>query len=541
VTTREAEVGQRGRISAIWIIPLLALALGAYMVVYTWMTEGPEINITFKTAEGLEAGKTKIKYRDVDMGLVEEVRLSDDLAKVVARVKLERQALPLLRDDTRFWVVTARIGMGQISGLGTLLSGAYIELAPGSGAEGARDFVALDRPPMTPTDAAGLRLKLTGERATSVSAGDSVLYKGYEVGRIESRDFDAEEGRVNYVVFIDAPYHSLVNSAVRFWDVSGISLTANADGVRLETGSLSTILTGGVAFGLPPGVAAGAPVQHNTEFRLYANYDAILQNPFKNSINYVVQFDQSVKGLAPGAPVEFRGLAVGKVERIMVKESLEETLMKDLEGKGDPIPVLIYLEPGRLGMPDAPQSIGYMQKGIQTGITNGMRASLETGNLLTGAKYISLDYYDDLQPAAQGEYLGYTTIPTIASGIGQLEQKLAAVLDKVQALPLEATVANATSALGSLDSNLESLQKILDAQSTRQLPDELNATLEEIRMAVSGLSPDSDLYQSLDSSLRSLNKALGNLEALSRTLATQPNAAIMPSSAEPDPIPEVTP
>ena len=121
------------------------------MVVHTWMTEGPDITITFKTAEGLVAGKTKVKYRDVDMGLVEEVRLSDDLEKVVAKVKLERQALPMLRDDTRFWVVTARIGMGQISGLGTLLSGAYIELSPGTGKpKGTRDFIATEQ---TPADA----------------------------------------------------------------------------------------------------------------------------------------------------------------------------------------------------------------------------------------------------------------------------------------------------------------------------------------------------------------------------------------------------
>jgi paraquat-inducible protein B len=170
-----------------------------------------------------------------------------------------------------------------------------------------------------------------------------------------------------------------------------------------------------------------------------------------------------------------------------------------------------------------------------------MRATLQTGNLISGAKLIGLDYYEDAEPATEGEYAGYPTIPTVATGFGQLEQRLAAVLEKVDALPLEDTVATANAALGNLNDNLQSLEKILDAQSTQQLPAELEATLEEIRLAVSGLAPDSDLYQSLSSSLLRLNRSLGNLEALTRTLATQPNAAVMPTSAEPDPIPEVTP
>jgi paraquat-inducible protein B len=541
VTIQEADTDQGGRISAIWIIPLLALALGAYMVVHTWMTEGPDINITFKTAEGLVAGKTKVKYRDVDMGLVEEVRLSDDLEKVVAKVKLERQALPMLREDTRFWVVTARIGMGQISGLGTLLSGAYIELSPGTGTEGARDFVATERPPLTPTDADGLRVRLTSERATSVSPGDPVLYRGYTVGRVESRDFDQKQRQVTYVIFIDAPYHELVHSAVRFWNTSGISLSAGAEGLRVQTGSLQTILTGGVAFDTPPDVSEGGQVEHNTTFKLYKDYDAILQNPFEYAINVVVRFGQSVKGLLPGAPVEFRGIEMGTVERIMLEENLQENLAEGMRARGSPIPVLLRLEPGRIGLPDSPKGVEYLATALRTGIPIGMRATLQTGNLISGAKLIGLDYYEDAEPATEGEYAGYPTIPTVATGFGQLEQRLAAVLEKVDALPLEDTVATANAALGNLNDNLQSLEKILDAQSTQQLPAELEATLEEIRLAVSGLAPDSDLYQSLSSSLLRLNRSLGNLEALTRTLATQPNAAVMPTSAEPDPIPEVTP
>ena len=191
-------------------------------------------------------------------------------------------------------------------------------------------------------------------------------------------------------------------------------------------------------------------------------------------------------------------------------------------------------------MPDSDQSVEFMNQAIVKGIANGMRASLESGNLLTGAKYISIDYFPGAGPAEMGDFVRYPTIPTDSSGLGQLQHQLSASLDKVNALPLEDTVASANSAMASLNANLQSLQKILDSQGTQQLPGEMAATLEEIRLAVSGLTPDSDLYQSLSSSLVRLNRSLGNLEALTRTLASQPNAAVMPSSAKPDPVPEVS-
>ena len=537
MTTEQAEVGRK--LSAIWFIPLLAAALGVYMVIHTWMTEGPEVTIDFKTASGLVAGKTKIKYRNVDMGLVEEVRLSDDLEGVVAKVKLDRQALPLLREDTRFWVVTARVGMGNISGLDTLLSGAYIQLAPGNGAEGRRQYSALEQPPLTPTDAAGLRLKLTSGRATSIDAGDAVLYKGYQVGRVESREFDTDERKVNYVIYIDAPYHELVNSAVRFWDISGIDVSAGADGIKVRTGSLATILAGGVAFGMPRGVLAGPAVEHNTSFRLYANHEAIMKNPFIHGVDYVLSFDESIKGLLPGAPVEFRGIPVGKVERVLLQESIQHSIEVGQGGGGDPIPVLIYLEPGRLEMPDTAESVANLAESIRSGVTNGMRASMETGNLLTGAKFISIDFFEGVEPAQLGRFLTYDTIPTISTGLGQIEQKVTALLDKVNALPLEATVDRGNTALATLNESLASLNEILESKGVKELPAELDATLAEIRRAVGGLSPESELYQSLSSSLSRLNRSLGNLDSLTRTLANQPNAVILPSGPEPDPVPEV--
>ena len=533
MATEKAKISGRRRVSSIWFIPLLAVALGIYMVLHNWMNQGPDIEIAFKTADGLEEGKTKIKYRNVDMGLVNEVRLNEHLDGVIAKVKMDPQSVPLLIKDTGFWVVTARVGLGNITGLDTLLSGAYIELAPGSDKTQERKFVGLDQPPLTPADAPGLRLKLTSNQASSVTAGDTVLYKGYKVGRVETMTFDPEDKLVHYQIFIDAPYHELVNSSVRFWDISGISLSAGANGFKVQTGSIETILFGGVTFGVPTGITDGDKVAKNSTFKLYPSYKDILQNPFRFGTYYVVSFNQSVKGLKPSAPVEYRGIRIGNVVRVLFKEGQSAQIEAGDEGEGAPIPVLIYVEPGRMELSDTEASLKIVEDSIRLGVGNGLRASMESGNLFTGAQYIDIDFYPTAPDATLGTFLQYTTIPTIETGLVRLEEQLTSILDTIEALPLADTVAT-------LNQNLASLQSILANQSTQQLPTHLDETVQELRDAISSIAPNSDASQTLDSSLLSLNRTLANLESLTGTLSKQPNAVIFPSSPEVDPIPEVS-
>ncbi len=492
MTTEQAKISRGRTFSGIWLIPLLALVLGIYLVAHTWLNEGPEIEIAFMTADGLEQGKTKVKYRNVDMGVVEEVRLNDAFDGVIAKVKLDRQALPLLREDTRFWVVTARVGADNVSGLDTLLSGAYMQLAPGTGAKGARSFVGLEQPPETPAGAPGLRLQLTSDRASSVGTGDAVLFKGYKVGRVESMQFNPVDQRVHYEIFIDAPYHELVNSSVRFWDVSGVSLSADASGFKVETGAMDTVLFGGVAFGVPEGFKEGDKVAHNTEFKLHTSYADILVNPFRYGTYYVVSFDQSVKGLLPGAPVEFRGIQIGKVERIMLKEGLAITKSLGEQGKGIAIPILIYIEPGRMELPDSEDSIATMRESVEIGVTNGLRATMASGNLITGAKYISFDFFAGAEAASLGSFMEYTTIPTMDSGLAQLDQKVNAILDTINGLPLADTVASTNTAIATLNKNLVSLQcntgKPEHAATAGELERNATGTQECGRQSVAGFA-----------------------------------------------------
>ncbi len=524
MTTAKPDISKGKKFTAIWLIPLVAAVLGIWMVVFTFMTEGPEIEIGFKTAVGLEAGKTRVKFRNVEMGMVQEVTLSDDMEGVIAVVKLEREAIPLLGEDTHFWVVRARVGGGAISGLDTLLSGAYIEISPATSQSKVREFVALEKPPLTPAGAPGLRLVLLSERSASVGSGDPVLYNGFKVGRVESQAFDPGTKQIRYEIFIDAPYHKLVNSSVRFWDVSGISLSAGAEGFRVSTGSLDTILLGGVTFGTAPGLGPGQSVGHNTEFRLFASYNALLNSPFEHRTYYVVAFEQSLKGLLPGAPVEYRGIQVGKVERILVKELFARELREGHEAKGNPIPVLVYLEPGRVGMPDTGGSLDILRNTMGQGVKNGMRVSLATGNLLTGAQVVNIEFYDDVPVARLGEFEGYTTIPTITSGLGQLEHRISTLLDKLNSLPLEKTVSSIDLAVVELTQTLAALRNILEDDSTRGIPVEVKGTLAALRAILDDDSTRSlpvDLQRTLGS-LRDVlerDSTLAVPDELQRTLA----------------------
>jgi len=526
MTDAHAEISQKRRLSPIWIVPIVALALGIWMVSFTLQSQGPEITIVFSTAEGLEAGKTRVKLRNVEVGLVESVGLGEDLESVVVKVQLEKEAASLLLEDTQFWVVRPRIGKGGVSGLSTLLSGGYIQLAPGTSSKRRFKFVGLEVPPITPAGTPGMTLTIHADRAGSIGVGDPILYKGYRVGTVESDEFDVVSHGMTYGVFIEAPYDDLINTATRFWNVSGISITADADGIKASTGSLESLLMGGLELGLPLGIAAGQPVESGTTFKLYESYADVNERPFQHSVEFVVAFPQSVRGLQPGAPVEYRGLPTGQVVRVMVSE-LAETGIK---GEGDPIPVLIRLEPARMELPDSEEGVERMRMSVAGSVSRGLRASLATGNLLTGSLFIALDLYPNEPAAELGSYVGLPTIPTIASGLGGIEQRITALLDKVNALPLDQTVLE-------LQNTLASLNSVLSSEGMQSLPSSMDATLKELQKTVASFSGDSELQARLLPTITELDRTLVSLRQVLNTLEEQPNALIFNRAHREDPRP----
>jgi len=526
MTEVKATVSERRRISAIWLVPIVALALGIWMVVHTLRSQGPEITVVFSSGASIEAGKTKIKFREVEVGLVESVGLADDHESVVVTARLDKAAAPLLREDTQLWVVRPRVGPGGVSGLGTLLSGGYIQLAPGTGEEGRRHFVGLEEPPVTPAGTPGLKFRLVAEQSGSVGSGAPILYKGFRVGRIESAEFDVASQKMQYGAFIEAPYDDLITSTTRFWNASGITLSATADGIEVRTASLEAVLAGGVVFGLPEGVEPGGPVEAGETFTLYDSYASVNERPYRESVEYVVRFPQSVRGLRPGAPVEYRGIRVGRVQRVLLKEIARQ----GFSGKGEAIPVLISLEPGRLELPDSEEGAATLERAIEAAVTRGARATLSTGNLLTGSLYVYLDIYPDAAPAEMGSFAGYPTLPTIASGLEGIQVRISTLLDKLNALPLGEM-------LDSVDRLLADVDAIVASEGVQSLPASLETTLAQLRETLDSVSTDSAMQERLLRTITEFDRTLQSLRGLLETLEEKPNALIFSSEPGEDPQP----
>jgi paraquat-inducible protein B len=339
----------------------------------------------------------------------------------------------------------------------------------------------MESPPLTPAGANGLRLILVSDQTLSVSSGDVVLYNGYPVGRVEEVSFEANRRRVRHIVFIDAPYDDLVDSSVRFWDVSGIRVNAGADGFNLETGTLETLLRGGIAFGRPPGVVAGGPVENESVFKLYASWSQVREAAYDHRLYYVVSFAQSLKGLEPGAPVEYRGIRIGSVERILFRTMLNRVLEGKAAASGGPIPVLIALEPGRVGLPDTTAALQAVQKIIEDGVEIGLRAALVSGNLITGKKLVEMEYFDDVEPARIGRFDNFSTLPTVPGGLGQIEYQITTLLDKANRLPLEQTLASLDETLLEINRSMQVLRTLLERDSLQQIPDELHESVRALR------------------------------------------------------------
>jgi len=536
-----ADVEKIKRWSPVWIIPIVTALIGAWILFYHFSHQGPEVMLTTTSAEGLEAGKTKIKSRSVDVGVVESVTLSEDLSKVLVQARLNSGMEALLREDSAFWVVKPQIGREGISGLGTLLPGAYIELQPGNkGKEGKDDFQLLDAPPLAPPDAKGLRVLLDSEKSGQLNAGDPVLFRGYRVGSVETSYFDAKERVMRYQLFITAPYDQLVTSNVRFWKDSGVSFDMSAQGMRVEMGSLTTLFSGGVSFDVPEGWERGESVKEKSEFQLFDNERNIQDSLYTEHTDYLMFFSDSIRGLQAGAPVEFRGIRLGTVAQVpFYKEGMEQRLDSDYR-----IPVLIRIEPDRFQ-----QQLGKgfnIQQHLKDAEGRGMRAALKSANLLTGALYIDLDFYPQEKPwKGPREMFGYPLLPTTSAGLAQIQQKLMQTLDKINSMPLNPMINEATKTLTESQKTMQETQKtmqslndIISSKEMKALPADMQKTLQELNRSMKGVQPGSPAYNKMVGDMQRLDQVLRELQPVLRTLNEKSNALVFEAAGSDDPQPK---
>ena len=508
----------RRGLSPVWIIPVVAALLGLWLAYKHFSEKGPEVTVTFENAEGIQAGKTPVLCRNVNIGTVGNVVLTKDLKGVVVDLDMTRESADLLKTDTQIWVVKPRYGGSGISGLGTLVSGSYLELQPGVKPGDRRHFVGLENPPVTPPGVPGLHLRLIAETAGGVNPGSSIIYKGLTVGKIETRTFHPENGQVEFGAFVNGDYSKLIRKSTHFWNLSGIDLQVGANGFSLRSGTLESLIAGGVTFSEPEDKKPAVhPVSDGSTYTLFDSYSDATRERLNPILPYLLLFTESVRGLSNDAPVEFRGIRIGTVMGISFKY-----LPDDPDHR---VPVLIKLDPTLLvDLPsdDFTEARAY----IANNVKNGLRASLKTGSYLTGQLYVDLDFAKDAPPAAVVESQGYYMLPTTNSGLGEIEEKISALLDKFKALPLEATVANANDLLNQFKGVAQHLDTILASKDTQNLPTSLRADLDELQKTLAGYNDKSDFYQGLSGTLRQLDDTLRSLRGLTETLERKPNSLI---------------
>ncbi|MDY0970176.1 intermembrane transport protein PqiB [Siccibacter turicensis] len=538
----EANVQKVRNWSPVWIFPIVTALIGAWILFYHYSNQGPEVTLITTNAEGIEGGKTTIKSRSVDVGVVESAVLTDDLLHVEIKARLNSGMEKLLHGDSVFWVVKPQIGREGVSGLNTLLSGAYIELQPGKKGSPPEQYKLLDSPPLAPPDAKGIRVVLDSAKAGQLTPGDPVLFRGYRVGSVETSTFDTQKRAMSYQLFINAPNDRLVTSNVRFWKDSGIAVDLSSAGMRVEMGSLTTLFSGGVTFDVPEGMDLGQPVAEKTAFTLYDDQKSIQDSLYTNHVDYLLFFKDSIRGLQPGAPVEFRGIRLGTVGKVpFFVPGLRQALHGDYR-----IPVQIRIEPGRLK-----QELGEnpeVNKHIQQLLKQGLRASLKTGNLVTGALYVDLDFYPNDKVKLKDEltsFDGYTVIPTVSSGLAQIQQRLMDTLDKINNLPLNPMIEQATSSLSEtqltmqrLQQTLDNLNKITASQSAQQLPQDMQSTLRELNRSMQGFQPGSAAYNKMVGDMQRLDQVLRELQPVLRTLNEKSNALVFEAKDKKDPQPK---
>lgn len=524
-----AVVRHRRRWSSVWVVPAVALALAGWLVWKHYHDKGPLAYVRFSTADSIEAGKTEVRCRSVRVGLVEKIELADDLQSVVAEVRIDPDSEDLLKRDSRFWVVRPRVSASTISGLSTLITGAYIELEPGDGPAPVNHFDGLEEPPVTSANVPGLRLTLVAEDAGSLTAGSPIYYRGFEVGRVERRTLDLENRRIRFDVFIDEDYADLVREGTCFWNTSGIDVTAGADGFKLSTPSFQAMVSGGASFAVPKGGTAGPLVTDGRVFNLFPDEDTARKSIFVPDHKCLLFFDQSVRGLTTGAPVEFRGIPLGRVVEISFRHS----------PPGDSrVPVVIEIDSDTLGK--AVENIENPQEVLAECIRRGLRATLSTGSLLTGALYIDLDFVPDAPPAELTMSGEYEVIPTESSGFAQLQDKVNAILTKIEKLPLDETlhkfgnaadeiaitVKDVRGALDEAEAALAEARKLLSREETQNLTAELDATLKEVRSSVESLGPNGAVQGDLSRTLDELRAALRAFKTLSDSIEEKPNSLL---------------
>jgi len=509
--------------SLIWLIPIVAALVGISLVVRVLMQRGPTIELSFKTAEGLEAGKTAVKYKDVQIGVVESLRLAPDRSHVRVTLQLNKDAEAFTARDTRYWVVRPRFDMSGISGLNTLLSGAYIGADPGADGERVKAFAGLETPPTVTRDASGRQYQLHAQDIGSLDVGSPVYYRHIKVGQVTAFELDADGRGVTLHVFVNAPYEKFIGANTRFWHASGLDMQLSASGLTLRTQSLATILLGGITFGAPDN-EAGPAAQENAAFLLADNETSALKPPDGTAQNVLFYFNQSLRGLSPGAPIDFRGVVIGEVKSIGVEF---DHIAREFR-----MPVLVQIYPDRIRRRDVnprPETPNTQRQSMQFLIEKGLRAQLRTGNLLTGQLYVALDFFPKAPPVKVDVHKNPVEFPTMPNSLDELQSQVQEIVTKVNKVPFEQLSGDLRTTLATLNKTLTGAEQLVHTLNNDVSP-EIAAAMKDARKTINSaertLAQDSPLQQDMRQTLQELSRTAASVRVLTDYLERHPESLL---------------
>ena len=467
----EARVRPRRWFVWVWVVPILAAAIVIWLAWRSLEDRGPEITIEFKAAEGLQAGQTKIQHRDVDVGTVESLELTKDMSRVIVHARMTRRAAPYLNEQTRFYLVVPRVGVGGISGLSTIVSGSYIEMQPGRDGQPQRHFVALDEPPILPPDSRGRSFTLRTPDLGSLTQGSQITYHGVAVGEVEGYILAPDGGHVTVTAFVRAPWDDLVHPETRFWNAGGVDLSVGAQGVRVRANSWQQLLSGGISFETPTTALTSPASPAGSDFPLYENRQHALRVSRGPEILYTAEFAGNQRGLEPGTSVELQGEEIGEVQEVHLRYDEHHHALVTR--------VAFSVDPDRVSIEDMPHPAGVDRREmvggwLKTLVEHGTRAQVVSASFITGQKLIALDSTPNAPPAHIEKVAQTLVFPTTSSG--DLTEILASLRGVLQNLDRATSGPQLGHALQELDKTMTHLDEV-----TRDVGPDIKGLVKSLR------------------------------------------------------------
>jgi len=543
-------VAHARRISLVWAIPIVAAIIAAFLGWRTLSEQGPALTISFHSADGLEPGKTRVKFKDVELGVVDHIALSPDRSHVEVQAQMHKDADSFLTERARFWVVRPRLSASGVSGLETLVSGSYIAVDPGpSGGERQLAFTGLEDPPIVRSDVAGRAFVLKAARIGSLGPGSPVFFRDFSVGYVLGYDPGVMAESVAIHVFVRAPYDQYVRDGSRFWNASGLSVKFGSDGVDVQMASLQALIAGGITFDTPQSAANSEPSREAAEFPLYTSEADAISAHFQRRVPFVSYLrDSSVRGLDRGSPVEMYGIRIGTVTEVKLEFDRATNHLS--------LPVRFELEPERLGLPEAAaRSPEGVRAAAMEMADRGLRAQVRGANLLTGQMVLALDYFPDApkaEIARDGDAIVFPSMPPQMEG---LARSAGEIMDKLSRLPLDQIAQNLNGTLHGANeltnapelmrtiqslavtmASLQDVTKRVDAGITpamRRLPEisaDLQATVTKANKLVgsvdTGYGDGSKFRRDLDRLLAQVNDMTRSVRVLTDLLSQHPEALV---------------